>query len=51
VAEDWFPFVAADRFTLRQFATQPRRWFAFTKVGTSKYRTPRHRYAFVTLFS
>ena len=31
VAEEWFPFIASERFTLREFATQPSRWFAFTK--------------------
>ena len=31
VAEEWFPFIASERFTLREFVTQPRRWFGFSK--------------------
>lgn len=31
VAEEYFPFIASPRFTLREFATQPRRWFGFSK--------------------
>lgn len=31
VAEECFPFISSERFTLREFATQPRRWFAFTQ--------------------
>ena len=31
VAERWFPFIASERFTLREFVQQPRRWFWFTQ--------------------
>jgi hypothetical protein len=31
VADEYFPFIASPRFTLRDFATQPRRWFWFSK--------------------
>ena len=30
VAETWFPFIAAPRFTLKQFARTPSLWFWFT---------------------
>ena len=31
VAEEYFPFVASERFTLAEFVREPKRWFAFTK--------------------
>ena len=31
VAEELFPFISSERFTLREFATQPSRWFWFTR--------------------
>jgi hypothetical protein len=31
VSEELFPFIASPRFTLVQFAKEPRRWFWFTK--------------------
>ena len=31
VAEVWFPFISAERFTLKQFARTPSMWFWFTK--------------------
>ena len=31
VAEELFPFISSERFTLREFALQPKRWFAITK--------------------
>ena len=31
VAEDYFPFIGSERFTLEAFAREPRRWFWFTK--------------------
>ena len=31
VAEWAFPFISSGRFTLREFVTEPRRWFFFTK--------------------
>ena len=31
VAEEWFPFISAPRFTLKQFAKTPSMWFWFTK--------------------
>ena len=31
IAENLFPFISSPRFTLREFVTQPRRWFWFTK--------------------
>jgi len=34
VAEEWFPFISSERFTLREFATQPRRWFGLTQGWT-----------------
>lgn len=30
VADKYFPFIASPRFTLREFFTQPSRWFWFT---------------------
>ena len=30
VAEELFPFIASERFTLKQFLQEPRRWFWFT---------------------
>mmetsp|Transcript_21858 Transcript_21858/g.75401 ORF Transcript_21858/g.75401 Transcript_21858/m.75401 type:complete len:308 (+) Transcript_21858:24-947(+) len=31
VAEEWFPFIAAPRFTLKEFFRTPSMWFWFTK--------------------
>lgn len=31
IAEELFPFISSDRFTLKQFIRQPSRWFWFTK--------------------
>ena len=31
IAEDLFPFISSQRFTLKEFVTQPSRWFWFTK--------------------
>jgi hypothetical protein len=31
VAETLFPFISSERFTLKEFVTQPSRWFWFTK--------------------
>ena len=31
VAEEWFPFISADRFTLKQFFRTPSMWFWFTE--------------------
>jgi len=31
IAEDLFPFIASERFTLEQFFREPRRWFPFTR--------------------
>ena len=30
VAETYFPFISSQRFTLVEFAREPRRWFWFT---------------------
>mmetsp|Transcript_23120 Transcript_23120/g.48157 ORF Transcript_23120/g.48157 Transcript_23120/m.48157 type:complete len:429 (-) Transcript_23120:158-1444(-) len=30
IAQDLFPFISSDRFTLRQFFLEPKRWFWFT---------------------
>ena len=29
VAEKLFPFISSERFTLKEFVSQPRRWFWF----------------------
>lgn len=31
IAEELFPFISSERFTLKQFVRQPSRWFGFTK--------------------
>ena len=31
IAEELFPFISSQRFTLKEFVTQPSRWFWFTK--------------------
>ena len=31
IAEELFPFISSERFTLKELVTQPRRWFWFTK--------------------
>lgn len=31
VAEEWFPFISAPRFTLKEFFRTPSMWFGFTK--------------------
>lgn len=31
IAEEWFPFISAPRFTLLEFATTPKMWFGFTR--------------------
>eukprot|EP00931_Biecheleriopsis_adriatica_P073318 TRINITY_DN47626_c0_g1_i1.p1 TRINITY_DN47626_c0_g1~~TRINITY_DN47626_c0_g1_i1.p1 ORF type:complete len:350 (-),score=68.77 TRINITY_DN47626_c0_g1_i1:421-1470(-) len=31
VAEEWFPFISAPRFSLLEFACRPSMWFGFTK--------------------
>eukprot|EP00566_Odontella_aurita_P019940 CAMPEP_0113594418 /NCGR_PEP_ID=MMETSP0015_2-20120614/39074_1 /TAXON_ID=2838 /ORGANISM="Odontella" /LENGTH=296 /DNA_ID=CAMNT_0000501429 /DNA_START=78 /DNA_END=968 /DNA_ORIENTATION=- /assembly_acc=CAM_ASM_000160 len=31
IAEELFPFISSERFTLKQFVRQPSRWFWFTK--------------------
>jgi hypothetical protein len=31
IAETYFPFISSERFTLKEFIQQPRRWFWFTK--------------------
>jgi hypothetical protein len=31
VADEWFPFISSERFTLKEFVQQPKRWFWFTK--------------------
>lgn len=31
IAEELFPFIDQERFTLKEFVTEPRRWFSFTK--------------------
>eukprot|EP00471_Norrisiella_sphaerica_P005105 CAMPEP_0184487452 /NCGR_PEP_ID=MMETSP0113_2-20130426/10122_1 /TAXON_ID=91329 /ORGANISM="Norrisiella sphaerica, Strain BC52" /LENGTH=317 /DNA_ID=CAMNT_0026869777 /DNA_START=181 /DNA_END=1131 /DNA_ORIENTATION=+ len=31
IAEDYFPFISSERFSLEEFVRQPRRWFWFTK--------------------
>ena len=31
IAEELFPFISSERFTLKEFVTEPRRWFWFTK--------------------
>ena len=31
VAEEYFPFISAPRFTLREFARRPSLWFWFTR--------------------
>jgi len=31
VAEELFPFISSERFTLKEFVTQPKRWFWFSK--------------------
>lgn len=30
IAEELFPFISSERFTLREFVTEPKRWFWFT---------------------
>jgi hypothetical protein len=30
IADTLFPFIASQRFTLKEFVNQPRRWFWFT---------------------
>jgi hypothetical protein len=31
IAEELFPFISSERFTLKEFVTEPKRWFWFTK--------------------
>ena len=31
LAESWFPFIASERFTLKDFVREPRRWFGVTR--------------------
>ena len=31
IAEELFPFISSERFTLKQFTLEPRRWFWFSK--------------------
>lgn len=31
VAEEWFPFISAERFTLKEFFRTPSKWFWFTR--------------------
>lgn len=31
IAEELFPFISSERFTLKEFVTQPSRWFWFTR--------------------
>jgi len=39
VAEEFFPFIGSERFTLEEFVRQPRRWFWFTKDWDDWWQT------------
>mmetsp|Transcript_8102 Transcript_8102/g.16356 ORF Transcript_8102/g.16356 Transcript_8102/m.16356 type:complete len:487 (+) Transcript_8102:93-1553(+) len=37
VAEEWFPFISSERFTLEEFVREPRRWFRLPFLNTEDW--------------
>ena len=37
VAEEWFPFISSERFTLKEFVREPRRWFRLPFLNTEEW--------------
>ena len=37
VAEEWFPFISSERFTLEEFVREPKRWFGLPFLNTKEW--------------